>query len=288
MPDYIYMEIDFDCSLYFVQEHQGHDGQTRRVCYAVNRGKGFNYVEQENIKFNYGGILIPCARSVTAAIKDFLEMQRMLLPIDQQDNHQRGPYYFTQDMSRDPQFERAEQPVALFGGPQTAYAAAFTEEKPAQRNWLLAQIFGDHSREIHAGENKNPQNFTMARYNCWTATQGIAQYVGGIDLAALDPALATVYRALRAIGVMTNIKEAAMKNTVPGLTGREFGTDDYLIERAGVPPFIIVNGADSFTQLMNARAFSDSAQTVSDYMAQQPVFARAQYARAVSAAPQPA
>jgi hypothetical protein len=287
MPDYIYMEIDFDCSLYFVQEHQGHDGQIRRACYVVNRGKGFNYVEQDNFKFNYGGILIPCDRSVTAAIKDFLEIQRMLLPIEQQDNHQRGPYYFTQDMSRDPCFERAEQTVALLGGPQTAYANVFADEEPMQRNWLLSHLFGEHSREVSAGENKNPQNFTMARYNCWTATQGITQYVGGIDLAALDPALATVYRAMKANGVMTNLRETALKNKVPGLTGREFGIDDYLIERVGTPPFIIVHGANSFAQLMSARAFRDNPQTVSEYMAQQPVFTRSQPARAVTT-PQPA
>ena len=75
MADFLYIDLGTDSTFYYAQTHKGFDGVSRRALWQVTRGKGFNVAEISDIRCNFG-LLIPCERSVTAAIRDFIDLQR--------------------------------------------------------------------------------------------------------------------------------------------------------------------------------------------------------------------
>ena len=256
MTDYLYLDISFDCSLHLALTHKGHDGALSRQFLSVTGAKGFWANEQKDIDLR-NGLIIPVDRTVTGAIRDFLDFQVMMAG-DHEESVARGPYYFTMDMTHDSQFEGFHDEPPLFAGPDTAYADApqFERERnrepPKPRNRFLAALFGERAEPRHKAPPRNPENITLARYNCWTGAQGITQYVGGVDLGALHMPLAKAYRAFLAVGAAEDLREAALDKREPGLRAEHIGKKDLLIQREGLPPVLSVAGDKrSFSQFMD-------------------------------------
>lgn len=267
MHDFIYIEIGFDCTLSFVQNHRGFDGAIRTTAFNVSNGKGFNYNEQENITFGSTGLLIPCDRRATNAIRDFIETQRLMMSADSQEYGHRGPYYFTMTMTRDRAFERAEQKALLFGGPATPYAGepAFNEIPRAERQGLLRWIFGPYAREVPRGWNENKLNLPMARYNCWTAAHGIVRHVAGIDLSPLSPEMTNAYRAAKA--------SAAFEKMVTDWPAaqRTFFKGGKILHGDNMPPVVAIERNATYLDVMNKKT-NRKNETVGAYLARHSAF----------------
>ena len=254
MTDYLYLDISFDCSLHLALTHKGHDGALSRQFLSVTGLKGFWANEQKDIDLR-NGLIIPVDRTVTGAIRDFLDFQQ-LMANEHSHSEGRGPYYFSEDMTHDSQFEGFHAEPPLFAGPDTAYADApqFQRERnqdpPKPRDRLLAAIFGERTV---TPPPRNPENITLARFNCWTGAQGITQYIGGVDLGALHMPLAKAYRAVLAVGALADFHEAALGETDPSLRAQKIGQKDLVIQREGLPPVISVLGDKrSFSEFMGS------------------------------------
>lgn len=254
--DYLYLDIDFHCSLHMVREHRGHDGVLRREYTGITGTKGFWRQPQDGLDIR-SGLIIPCDRSVTDAINDFLDMQVLMSRASKDpDTIARGPYYFSENMQRLDEFENPSPAPPLMGGPDTAYAGQFRRdhERPADTHWLGALLFGPQKTQGVACQF-NPQGLNMARHNCWTGAQGIAQYIGGADIGAVFPELATAYRAVHAIGVNDDFRTAAIMQNDPDMRYEDLGRADFIVRRTGVPPVISVEGRKrSFDKFMDIPA----------------------------------
>jgi hypothetical protein len=243
MTDYLYIDIDFDCSLSIMQEHKGHDGVTRREYMSVTGNKGFWINHKDDIDI-HAGLILPCDRSVTEKIRDFMRAQKMMRgATDSEEAIARGPYYFTTNMLGDAHFESGPGPAPLFGGPDTVYAPRFADEDHTPRQpGLFARIFGVGTNP-HSGSTRNTEGLRLARYNCWTGAQGVAEYIGGVDLGGVYPPLASVFRAAMAVGALNDFMEEALDSKSPALTAERAGRHDFIIRREGMPPVIAVDGA---------------------------------------------
>ncbi len=253
MTDYLYIDINFDCSLHIAQEHKGHDGVIRREFMSMTGDKGFWVNRKDDININ-SGLIIPCDRNVTGKIRDFMRAQEMMSSAsDSEEAIARGPYYFTINMQKDAHFEnRSHGPAPLFGGPDTAYAENFVDEHIAPpQPGLLARIFGIGTNP-DSGSRRNAEGLRLARYNCWTGAQGVTQYIGGVDLGAVYPPLSKAFRAAMAIGAFNDMMDEATEARSPALTAERVGRNDFIIRREGVPPVIAVDGAQrKFSDFMN-------------------------------------
>ena len=270
MADFLYIDLGTDSTFYYAQTHKGFDGVSRRAVWEVTRGKGFNVAEIADIPCRNFGLLIPCNRSVTAAIQDFIDLQRQYVEPNKEGYGHKGPYYFTMNMCEDPDFETASVNPPLFGGPYTAYGEALAENAtaPYERHWLLAKIFGERS-----GPAENRQNFRLARYNCWTHAQGIAQYVGGADLSLIDPGFATTYRIWSANGVFSDLLLKLRQGDAAYEV--QAATEDFVLgrRRDGGLPFILIDQPTDLETVLNS-ALSGSGRTVEETLNAQPLFTR--------------
>lgn len=270
MADFLYIDLGVDSTFYYVQTHKGYHGAIQRTIQQVTRGKGFNATEIPDLDCHNFGLLIPCDRSVTAAIRDFIDLQRQYVEPNREGYGHKGPYYFTMDMRQDPDFERASENPPLFGGPDTAYAEALTDKTPLRkRHWLLAAIFGENSKP----PARNSQDFRLARYNCWTHGQGIAQYVGGVDLSLIDPGFATTFRVWTANGVFADLLEKLRGGNRDYMV--QAATEDFVLARRkdGGFPFILVDQPVDLETVLQA-PMPGSGQTVEDALNAQPLFTR--------------
>jgi hypothetical protein len=261
MTDYLLIGIGSDCSLKIVQTHKGHDGTTRYPAWEIARGKGLGYSRLRQMTNDgwedcplqtYGrGILIPVTRAVTQRIFDFLDMQRLMA---QDHNKMLGPYYFTVAMNGESNFEGPKDRPHLIGGPETAYARKLS---PALASRVFRSITGlwddntDGSFDNYGDPyGKNPEQIPFARYNCWTASQGIAQYIGGVDMARIDPAFVTAFRAARATKVFDRLEETLREGGE--YTVSPIAPDACVARLGGGPPFVLLNGGFTLDELLES------------------------------------
>lgn len=201
MSDFLTLSISGDCQLYLSRTHHGHDGVTRRTHHLIARGKGMALgFDQNPPQCSAKTIILPVGKDVSQRIVDFCAAQKLMAHRPEYDvfrsEHYFGPYYFTMTMQRDEKFEAPADTPHFFGGPDTSYARRLLPG-------LLRRLFTpqaappDDDMAITAPEND--QGLPYARYNCWTATQGITQYIAGIDIAQFAPELVPAYRAKHAM-----------------------------------------------------------------------------------------
>ncbi|MBU0858969.1 MAG: hypothetical protein KJ667_03445, partial [Alphaproteobacteria bacterium] len=119
---------------------------------------------------------------------------------------------------------------------------------------------------------RNPHNIPYARYNCWTATQGISQYVGGIDLAQIHPKFTEVYRAAKAVKAF----EKLSKRLEDGHDGHYLchTVDDTvtLAQRHDGPPFILAHHMQTLDELLE-KPIEGTGKTVEEWLDTQKTFA---------------
>ena len=278
MTDYLYIQLGIDSQFSFAQAHKGHDGVTRTAAWTVNRHKGFNFAKLEDesgasrpLPLTDYGLLIPCDRTVTDAIREFIETQRAMVPAGEMDWNTRGPYYFTMAMTRDPQFEDAREEPRFFGGPHdTAYAGKIYDRPAPQRHPLLAWLFGERAQPAAEG---NRLGLPLARYNCWTAGQGIAQYIGGVDMGRIHPEFATAFRVWTANHRFEKLFRDMQHGDFKPYRALPAGETLAIGHRDGGPPFILVNATTTLPDVL-ATVISGTGETVEDYIDRQTVFTR--------------
>jgi hypothetical protein len=269
VTDYLCLKLGHDCQLSFSQTHKDYDGNTHRPVWEVERAKGLGYRREQDFIFADQkspapsplmlwdmNILIPCTRHATSRILDFLQSQHLMAKYDPETGrmpNMYGPYYFTVAMEGESELEGPDSGLNLLGGPDTAYATALGPNKLSQ---LYSWLTGAHKLQENKPDEernmgyRNPHNIPYARYNCWTATQGITQYVGGIDLAHIDPRFTEVFRAAKAVKTFEKLTKR--------LSDRHNGhyrchtVDDTvtLAQRHDGPPFILVHQMQSLDELL--------------------------------------
>lgn len=286
MTDYLYISMDVDCDLWVAQALPG--PQAWRTL-SVGQGKGFTYVEQAKpLVLDRFGLLIPCDRTVTAAICDFLDLQRLLARRPDHEGAAFGPYYFTMTMKGNSDFENEGTPARALGGPRdTAYAGALQPTAPPQqlfKNWLSA----DGQRPVR--EN-NPEDLPFARYNCWTGCQGIAQYVGGVDLGCIAPALAHSWRLRQARLAF----EEMFEELAYGAGAQTILSRDGIVaaRHHGGPPFIMLSAISAHRERTLDETLAlplPGGETLGAWMDRQRVFTRAplsEHLHKINKPPQP-
>lgn len=182
----IYIGGDCDLTMWEVHKDAG-KGKFRAFGYALEHGgKSLSLGEREPEERDISSaIIIPCDISAVRRIRDFIDMQKLHVPPDK-DYDSAGPYYFSQDMSIEIEFEKASK-ASSFGGPFTAYANSMHRfDKGAEK---------DYRENGYLPYTNNPRKIPFARYNCWTLCQGVTQYVAELDLSDIHPNLPYFYRA---------------------------------------------------------------------------------------------
>lgn len=273
----------------FTQTHRDYDGHSSHHSWCVERAKGLGYYpaqsyDEKRKRFvqtapRLAGniIIIPCSRAVTTRIKNFLETQHLMAPYNHDPYLQDtlGPYYFTIDMTGSRAFEGQDTRLSFMGGPDTAYA-----KKPSALSHSLKNFFKEISIGNKAKSRKdfgwnNPQGINFARYNCWTASQGLTQYIGGIDLSQIHPRFTYVYRASKArfafnrlfnrLSGFTNILSSAPYET-------HYKAKNMIVaRRADGGPFILYKGCSNLTDILQ-RPINDKGDSLESWLKQQKLF----------------
>lgn len=270
----------------FTQTHRDYEGQKHYPSWTVDRAKGLGYspitdqretsssgFKPETPRLYQRNLIIPCSRAVTTRIKDFLETQHLMAGFER--NRTRttfGPYYFTVTMAKDYSFEGKSDTIPLIGGPDTAYAKKL---EPSFLRRLFSRIIRDDSddndlSELHMGYD-NPQMINYARYNCWTASQGITQYIGGVDLGRIAPGFATVYRAAKAVRQFENLAETLQARSHYLYETLHQRNDMVIARREDGPPFILFTGTARLKDLLERPIGRDSIK-LEDWLETQKLF----------------
>jgi hypothetical protein len=277
MTDFIYIHIGGHCDMYFAQTHRDHDGNVHRPHWKIATGKGVEAIEHKDAITLYSGdLILPCSRDVTTRLRDFTQMQQLLqhahgeLPT----KNMFGPYYYTIDMSGMRRFEGENPEPHFIGGPDTAYAETLASQS---RSWLQ-RLFGSHAKHGEDREKKpvvhaslNPEGFYYARYNCWTIVQGLAQYIGGIDLAQVAPRLVSAYRAHQATDEKDRMLRSMKRPIKHEFKTIHHGDGFRIVRRGDNPPFIVTTDYSTNTKDILA-APGPGGMTVGDWFETQDNF----------------
>lgn len=267
MTDFVHIQLGIDAQLGLVQTFADRNGAVARSAWSVDRYRGFGLKDVEGpVKLDDYGLLIPCDRKVTSAIRDFMDMQVVMAPDDDSGNTYFGPYYFSGDMTRNSRYEpNPYAPPGLFAGEETAYYDVIAERE-YKKPGLLARLFNRH-----AENGADAKGFRNARYNCWTASQGITQYVGGVDLSRIHRDFAHSYRVWQANAAHIELSEALRDGTAPDYRAHVLSDRVILAQKGDNPPFILFNKDTSLSEVL-ALKMPDSNMTLSEWLAQQTLF----------------
>lgn len=133
-------------------------------------------------------LIVPITKNATQAIFDLHDQGRMMG--DFGDGAGMHPYYFSADMSINPQFERAGRPPVDFLGQEI-------DITPEQ------QVKLDHYPQYdpsvkESSRRAQAQDIPFTRMNCWAHALFLLNHIAGADLDEIDPALPKIMRAYEA------------------------------------------------------------------------------------------
>lgn len=250
MTDFIYIQLGIDAEMYVIQTHKDHNGNISRAQWLMHRHRGFGLAEVEPERpLKEYGLLIPCTRQVTNAIRDFTDFQEMMAPEGSAHTHF-GPYYFTTNMSRSTRFEpNVYASPILFAGEDTAYFPDLADKEELSPGWF-SRLFQRRAPDSGADSN----GLCNARYNCWTGAQGVTQYVGGVDLGRIHRGFAHSYRVWTANACQIELMKALQAGTDNHYETVLNGGGLVLARRRGEAPFMLVDRAHkSIAQILGSR-----------------------------------
>jgi hypothetical protein len=282
------LSIGGDCTLSFWRP-QGFNGQIEGWTYNhVGRGKGFSLTDTNHdgkeISILPYSLIIPCTVDAFERVQSFMDIQKTMA---NQHGEARAPYYFTIPMTKEHMFQKS--PLARhFGGDDTAYKDAIDHNDrhkfsrlrqyidPYGYDNILHRVFTNVARftpwgraafnDIEDFESDIPDDhFEHARYNCWTASKSIIQYIAEIDLGEIDPKLPYFYRAKHA-------ENWAIKLGRPTLFGNTTKIDDRMVGfnlGQNHPAFFTrraINFGDFLQQPVPVLDAEGKAQTILQYM----------------------
>lgn len=294
-PDhFIVLSAGSDCDIDLYSRHQ--HGDAGAVWSRMDIGMVTKYVNvrtgpvdsfssyKRRLKF---AIVIPVSAAAAGRLRDFCDMAFSIEPYlgtgetspDIVGTKREVPYYFTQDMAPLEPFEKdrdAKGLARLFGGPETRYfqhAIAAIGDHADRMTGVRANIKNIWARasapfRTRADTSSTSDGVLRARYNCWTAAQGLAEYVARVDLADIDPDLSRYHRAWQVTAwfgaqmrtgvlakdkqVLDNIEKIkAVRHDVRTLIPPPYNSDAvYVLDGHGAhAPVLLVPDLDSFTTL---------------------------------------
>ncbi len=215
---FISISISKSCSIRLFRPVSDGAGGQRYLGYDGYDGIHFNcFKPQEDLLVLENSLLIPCSAHVIHTVLDYSDMQTLLCG-----GSSHGQYYFNEKMHKDLRFEKDNGPT-LFGGPHTAYLEAIRQM--------------DRARPLNISDIFEPEpEMSRGRQNCWTGAQGIAQYIGGIDLADIDSHLPYFYRAYQARNwyekiLETDINKRSIEPRLQKIFGPEAQPNLYISQR---------------------------------------------------------
>lgn len=189
---FVALFISSDCSLDVFRPVRDYDGNSSFIHYAPENTLDANFLapghmSSPTIRCYRNTLLIPCDTEIIDAMLGFADMQRHYHADGEYSSLNRmlvnaAPYYHDQEMKRAALYQQAGTKNKYIGGPLTAYGA-----------FLDAKDKGDNGMEPLM--DKRQGHISRARLNCWTGVQGLVQYIGGLDLADIDPRMPYFYRA---------------------------------------------------------------------------------------------
>lgn len=235
-------------------------------------------------------IVIPVSAMAAGRLRDFCDMAFTCEPDgntgetspDVICTSREIPYYFTQDMAPLEPFEKdrdAKGLARLFGGPETRYfqhAISAIHGRAGRLASVQANIRNIWARasapfRTRADTSTTTDDILRARYNCWTAAQGLSEYVARVDLADIDPDLSRYHRAWQVTAwfgaqmrtgvlckdrqVQENIeKVGAIRHPVRTMIPPPYNSDAvYVLDNDGAhAPVLLVPELDSFTTLVRS------------------------------------
>lgn len=276
MNDFLCLHIGWDCHLQIVQTHKHANGVIQQPAWRVTRpGKGLGYERlqdhftnlpappPEDVKLDHSTLVIPCTRRVTERILNFLDTQRLMSRSsdDYPAEKPYGPYHFTVSMTGEEEFEgTGRRDVRLIGGPETAYRNRLKDL------WAHNTINAIMPWRGHTVGHKNPENIPYARYNCWTATQGLTQYIGGIDMAGIHPQFTTAYRAAAA-QQRFSLLFTRLQRFWSGQYDVQVVDKNTLVARRGDnPPFIMSAHSCTLGELLDKRTAYGTGDSIAAYI----------------------
>lgn len=264
MKAFVSIHIGSDCRVTCGKHHAAND--TWEI-FQVAHAKGFGKNAISNQPIERNSLFIPCSPEVIQRIQDFLDMQK-LLNISVGDSGERsyaGPYYFSQEMTADRKFEFQNHDRRLLGHPFSAHANAIqSKDNPS----FLQRLFNHRQdyKKIDLNEThisaSNPERIPFARFNCWTKSQGLTQYIGGIDLSEVDADLPFYYRAKHAGKWL----EKAFKGKTRASKIADAGNHTVLMRGQYGIPFLLLKKSCSINELLDIKVDLEDRPTLWDYL----------------------